>query len=87
MSVVDNNIIVEFDTGRDCKTQYLQRMQCIICKQIKQSEECISKRSKRIYNKSCRVCLGIEKSLGLKGRNAFRKMEDFLRKTLKEIST
>ena len=83
MSVLDNNIMVEFDTGRDCKTQYLQCMQCIICKQIEQSDEFVSTHSKRIYNKSCRVCLDVEKISGLKGRNAFRKFSygRFLKKS------
>ena len=40
MSALDDNIAVEFPTGSDCKTQY---MQCIIGNQIKHTNEFVSK--------------------------------------------
>ena len=39
MSTLDDDILVEFDTGRDLKPRY---MQCIICKQIKPTDEFVS---------------------------------------------
>ena len=63
MSALDDNIAVEFPTGSDCKTQY---MQCIICKQIKYTDEFVTKHSKRIYNKTCRTCLNNNEESRLK---------------------
>ena len=63
MSALDDNIVVEFDNGRDCRTRY---MQCKACKQAKCVDEFISKHSKRIYNKACRACLDASKKSRLK---------------------
>ena len=68
MSKLDNNIVVDFDAGRDYKEQYIQCMQCIICKQIKYVDEFVSKHSKRIYNKACRACIEYNKNSKLKGK-------------------
>ena len=68
MSELDDHIVVEFDTGRDCKAQYMQCIQCIPCKQIKQSDEFVSEHTKGIYNKSCRACLDVDKYSRLKGK-------------------
>ena len=65
MSAVDDNIAVEFPTGSDCKTQY---MQCIICKQVKCVDGFVSKHSKRVYNKTCRACLDVSRKSRLKGK-------------------
>ena len=54
MSALDDNTVVEFNTGRGCRTRY---MQCKACKQIKCVDEFISKHSKRKRNKACRACL------------------------------
>ena len=61
MSELDNNIVVDFDAGRDYKAQYMQCMQCIICKQLKCVDEFVSKQSKGLYNKSCRACIEYNK--------------------------
>ena len=45
MSALDDNIAVEFPTGSDRKTRH---MQCIICKQIKHTDEFVSKHSKKV---------------------------------------
>ena len=66
MSELDDNISVEFPTGSDCKTQY---MQCKACKQVKCVDEFVSKHYAKVYNKTCRACLDHNKNLGLKGRN------------------
>ena len=52
----------------DCKTQYIQCMQCRICKQLKCVDEFVSKQSKRLYNKSCRACLINNEKSRLKGK-------------------
>ena len=54
MCELDENIVVDFETGRDCRTRYIQ---CRTCKQRKCVDDFISKHSKRIYTKSCRACL------------------------------
>ena len=61
MSALDDNIVVDFDAGRDYKEQYIQCMQCIVCKQIKCVDEFVSKQSKRVYNKACRACIEYNK--------------------------
>ena len=58
MSELDDNIVVEFDTGRDCRIRY---MQCRACKQIKCVDGFVSKHTKRVYNKACRACLNVSK--------------------------
>ena len=68
MCELDDNIVVNFDAGKDYKAQYIQCMQCRICKQLKCVDEFVSKQSKRLYNKSCRACLNNNENLGLKGR-------------------
>ena len=65
MSELDDNIFVEFPTGSDCKTQY---MQCKACKQVKCVDEFVSKHSKRIYNKTCRACLDHNQKSRFKGK-------------------
>ena len=65
MSALDDHIVVDFDTGRYLKPQYIQ---CKSCKQIKCLDEFVSKHSKRIYNKACRVCLDHNKKSRRKGK-------------------
>ena len=60
MSALDDHIVVDFDTGRYLKPQYIQ---CKSCKQIKCLDEFVSKHSKRIYNKACRGCLDHNKKI------------------------
>ena len=72
MSALDDNIVVDFDAGKDYKAQYIQCMQCIMCKQIKCKDEFVSKQSKRLYNKACRACINNnsnnQKKYRLKGK-------------------
>ena len=65
MSTLDDSIAVEFPTGSDCKTRYTQR---IICKQIKYTNELVSKHFQKVYNKTCRACLDVGKKSRLKGK-------------------
>ena len=65
MSELDDNIVVEFDVGRDCRIIY---MQCRACKQIKCVDEFVSNHSKRVYNKACRACLDNNEKSRLKGK-------------------
>ena len=65
MSELDDNISVEFPTGSDCKTQY---MQCKACEQVKCVDEFVSKHYMKVYNKTCRACLDHNKKSRLKGK-------------------
>ena len=65
MSELDDNIVVEFDVGRDCRVRY---MQCRACKQIKCVDEFVSKHSKRVYNTPCRACLDVSRKSRFKGK-------------------
>ena len=68
MSALDDNIVVDFDTGRDLKPRYIQSKQCKSCKRINCVDEFVSKHSKIIYNKICRACLEVCRKSRLKGK-------------------
>ena len=65
MSALDDNIVVDFDAGSDCKTQY---MQWKACNQVKCVDEFVSKHYMRVYSKTCRACLDHNKKSRLKGK-------------------
>ena len=65
MSALDDSIAAELPTGSDCKTRYIQ---CIIWKQIKHTDEFVSKHYKKVYNKARRACLDVGKKSRLKGK-------------------